>query len=249
MSIRVRQVLMTLSLAVLAAGCAAAPTERADAVRARFEALGPEARIHAPQEFAEAQQVVAELEAELEVQSQRYAVGRSWDRAHTLVGEVEAAIERVEAAIAAAKNRAAAEATDAERARADAAATVDQAPLETSSAPADTPQSRPGEVAIPRSVTADGKALAAGTYRLRLADEAPAEGAAIRAGRWVEFVANGSVAGRSLAVVIPDDEIGEIAASSYPRNEAWVAELRGGEYIRVWLNRDGSHYLIHLPRS
>jgi hypothetical protein len=32
-----------------------------------------------------------------------------------------------------------------------------------------------------------------------------------------------------------------------PRNEVRVDHLKGGEYIRVWLNRQGVNYLIHMP--
>jgi hypothetical protein len=106
-----------------------------------------------------------------------------------------------------------------------------------------------GDATLPRAVVADGQRLAAGTYRLRLGDEVPAPAGDIRPGRWVEFVSAGTVAGRALAVVVPEAEIREIATASYPRNEAWVAELRGGEYVRVWLHRGGMHYLIHLPTS
>ena len=101
-----------------------------------------------------------------------------------------------------------------------------------------------GEITIPRSVMVDGQSLAAGMYLLQLAEDAPDA-----AGRWVEFVSEGDVAGRGLAVVIPDAEISEVAESPGPRNEAQVMELREGEYVRVWLNRDGTNYLLHLPTS
>jgi hypothetical protein len=26
-----------------------------------------------------------------------------------------------------------------------------------------------------------------------------------------------------------------------------VDVLKEGDYVRVWINRDGTHYLIHLP--
>ena len=97
-----------------------------------------------------------------------------------------------------------------------------------------------GDVSIPRTVLADGKPLGASTYRLRLGDETAA-------GRWVEFLRNGTVAGRALAVVIPDAEIREVAKTPPPRNEARVDQLGGGEYVRVWLNRDRTNYLLHLP--
>ena len=81
-------------------------------------------------------------------------------------------------------------------------------------------------------------------YLLRLAEDA-----ADAAGRWVEFVREDEVAGRGLAVVIADADINEVEKSPGPRNEARVMELREGEYVRVWLNRDGVNYLLHLPTS
>ena len=101
-----------------------------------------------------------------------------------------------------------------------------------------------GEVTIPRSVMVNGQAIGAGMYLLRLAENGPDP-----SGRWVEFVSEDEVAGRSLAVVISDDEVGEVAKSPGPRNAAVVMELREGEYVRVWLNRDGVNYLLHLPTS
>ena len=47
--------------------------------------------------------------------------------------------------------------------------------------------------------------------------------------------------------MVPDAEIGEIAATPGPRNELRVDHLKGGEYIRIWLNRQGVNYLIHMP--
>ena len=99
-----------------------------------------------------------------------------------------------------------------------------------------------GEITIPRAVLVQGSRLAAGSYMLRLADEDSEA-----SGRWVEFVEeDDTVAGRALAVVIPDADIDEVAKTPGPRNEARVAELRGGGYVRVWLNRGGVNYLLHL---
>jgi hypothetical protein len=102
-----------------------------------------------------------------------------------------------------------------------------------------------GDVTLPRRLMADGQALSAGTYMLRLGDEVktPAGGTE----RWVEFVRSGKVAGRALAVMVPDAEIREIAESAGPRNGVRSELLKGGDYYRVWLNRGGVNYLIHLP--
>ncbi len=99
-----------------------------------------------------------------------------------------------------------------------------------------------GEITIPAAVLADGEELAAGMYLLRLADDGPES-----MGRWVEFVSGDSVAGRGLAVVISDGEMSEVSESGMLRNEAVVVVLKEADYVRVWLNRDGVNYLVHLP--
>ena len=106
-----------------------------------------------------------------------------------------------------------------------------------------------GEITIPVAVMADGQRLAAGNYVLRLAEDGRATSGTVSPGRWVEFVDGETVAGRGLAIVIPDTEIGEVSDSGSPQNEARVAVLKEGEYVRVWLNRDGVNYLVHMPRA
>ena len=99
-----------------------------------------------------------------------------------------------------------------------------------------------GEITIPSAVLADGEELSAGMYLLRLADDAPES-----SGRWVEFVSGDSVAGRGLAIVMSDGEISEVSESGMLRNEVRVEVLKEADYVRVWLNRDGVNYLVHLP--
>ncbi|HIG18044.1 MAG TPA: hypothetical protein EYQ31_12600 [Candidatus Handelsmanbacteria bacterium] len=99
-----------------------------------------------------------------------------------------------------------------------------------------------GAITIPSAVLADGEELSAGMYLLRLADDDPES-----SGRWMEFVSEDSVAGRGLAIVMSDDEISEISESGMLRNEARVEVLKEADYVRVWLNRDGVNYLVHLP--
>jgi hypothetical protein len=102
-----------------------------------------------------------------------------------------------------------------------------------------------GTARIPQAVLADGKPLAAGVYEVRLVDEAapaPSENE-----RWVEFFAGGRIAGRELASVIPDSEISQIAECPPPKPDTVRVDiLKGGEYIRVWANRAGVHYIINL---
>ncbi len=105
-----------------------------------------------------------------------------------------------------------------------------------------------GMVDIPRAVLADGTRLAPGSYDVRVTDQQapPVQGQSGE--RWIEFVRGGKVAGRALAVVVEGPAIDEIAETAKPpAGEARVEVLKGNDYVRVWLNRSGTHYLIHLP--
>lgn len=107
-----------------------------------------------------------------------------------------------------------------------------------------------GTVRIPRAVKADGKPLPAGTYQLRLTtDEAKpdAVGTSGRLERWVEFVQKGEVKGREVATIVPQGETDMVVQDAPPRaGRAKVQLLKGGDYLRVWINRGGNQYLIHL---
>lgn len=108
-----------------------------------------------------------------------------------------------------------------------------------------------GAVRLARSVRADGKPLPAGTYQVRLTSQpaAPeAKGQTTMAERWVEFVQGGQVRGREVVTIVPQQEIALVQKDAPPRpNGAKVEMLRGGDYYRVWINRGGNHFLIHLP--
>lgn len=115
---------------------------------------------------------------------------------------------------------------------------------------AQTPSSALGTVRLSRSVMADGKVLAAGSYSLRLAADsvAPVVGQGPENAKWVEFVQGGQVKGRELSTVVLSTELKDVIRGTPPaRNSAKVELLRGGEYLRVWASRGGNHYLIHLP--
>ncbi len=107
-----------------------------------------------------------------------------------------------------------------------------------------------GTVRIPKEVKADGKALPAGTYQVRLtADEAKpdAVGTSGKLERWVEFVQKGSVKGREVVSIVPQDEIKMVEKDTPPAAGASkVQMLKGNDYLRVWINKGGNHYLIHL---
>jgi hypothetical protein len=112
-----------------------------------------------------------------------------------------------------------------------------------------------GTVTIPRSVTADGKALGRGRYTVRLTAQAAqptVAGQLPDLNRWVEFVQGGQVRGREVVSIVPADEVDDtqqgpdMSTGSVPRNATRVEMLKGGEYLRVWIARGGHHYLVHL---
>jgi|SRR5690606_33900626 len=112
-----------------------------------------------------------------------------------------------------------------------------------------------GTVNIPRAVMADGKPLPAGRYTVRLTAEAPEPvmpGAEVRLERWVEFVQGNEVRGREIATIVPADAMGELMEGPDPPSRAAragtrVEMLKGGEFLRIWIVRNGTNYLIHLP--
>lgn len=121
---------------------------------------------------------------------------------------------------------------------------------------AETPQVPTGEVSlgtvrIPRAVTADGKPLPAGTYTVRVtAQEAKPEavGTTEALARWAEFVQKGEVKGREVVSIVPASESKMVVQDAPPpAGGTKVQMLRGNEYLRLWFNRGGNHYLIHLP--
>ena len=108
-----------------------------------------------------------------------------------------------------------------------------------------------GSVSFRKAVKADGKPLPAGTYQVRLtAQQATpdAKGQTDAAERWVEFVRGGKVVGREVVTIVPQGEIALVQKDTPPaRNGAKVETLKGGDYVRVWINRGGNYFLIHLP--
>lgn len=106
-----------------------------------------------------------------------------------------------------------------------------------------------GTARLTRAVMADGEALAAGSYTLRLssAPVAPVVGQPAEAARWIEFIQNGVVKARELATVVAPSDAARVAKGGAPASgRVRVEVLRGAEYLRVWINRGGTQYLIHL---
>jgi hypothetical protein len=110
-----------------------------------------------------------------------------------------------------------------------------------------------GTVHIPKAVKADGKDLAAGTYQVRLtADEAKpdAKGSSEVLERWVEFLKGGKVVGREVVSIVPNTETKLVQKDAPPpANGHKIETLKGGDYVRVWFNKGGNYYLIHLVNA
>jgi hypothetical protein len=107
-----------------------------------------------------------------------------------------------------------------------------------------------GSVRIPRAVKADGKELPAGTYQVRVT-ETPATpqaaGQTPQLERWAEFLSNGKVVAREVVTVVPAGDIKQVAEQTPPPAGGYRAEvLKGNDYLRLWINRGGNHYLIHF---
>lgn len=109
---------------------------------------------------------------------------------------------------------------------------------------------RLADVTLPRPVMADGRPLPAGQYELRLTTQRPpaVPGLPQEAACWVQFVRDGVVAGRELATVIAATDISAVAKGPAPkRNGARVDLLKGGDYFRIWVDREGTNYIINVP--
>jgi len=108
-----------------------------------------------------------------------------------------------------------------------------------------------GSVHIPKAVKADGKPLPAGTYQVRLTSDTAsqeAKGQTKALERWAEFMKGGKVVGREVVTIVPQADISKVQKDSPPKpNSSKVETLKGGEYVRVWINKGGNYYLVHLP--
>ncbi len=107
-----------------------------------------------------------------------------------------------------------------------------------------------GSVTLTHKVTAEGQPLAAGTYQVRLSPDEPkpAVGQTPGSERYVEFLRGGKVVAREVATVVSDTDVKSIAKGPQPaRGGVRVDMLKGNDYVRVWINRGGNNYIIHLP--
>lgn len=107
-----------------------------------------------------------------------------------------------------------------------------------------------GTVHIPRAAVANGANVPTGTYQLRISDEMPTvpAGQSPDAERWVEFVQNGKVVAKEMASLVTDADMkATVADRGMPKpGTTWLQTLKGGDYYRVWVNKNGMNYLINL---
>ena len=232
----------------LAAEAEAAASAVTEAVEAEQERLQSETT----QMIGDAEGVIADARADLEEYDEETAAPLLQD------------LDGAEASLAAANQALAAE--DLQGARREASsglqaannATSDIADLVAAAeAPPDVEEqsvrAMAGGIDVPRNVYVDGGMVSAGAYTVRRGSGAvpPVPGLGADSNAWVELVSDedGSVT-RAMAATIPDAEMAEVAEGAwYPRNQAYVDELVGGEYVRIWLNRDGVTYLVHATTS
>jgi hypothetical protein len=110
-----------------------------------------------------------------------------------------------------------------------------------------------GSVRLPKAVKADGKSLAAGTYQVRLTTQAAspdAKGQTQGLERWVEFVQGGQVKGREVVTIVPQTETKDVQKDTPPAaNSSKIETLKGGDYMRLWINRGGNYYLVYFPTA
>ena len=110
-----------------------------------------------------------------------------------------------------------------------------------------------GTVHLPKGLKADGKDLPAGTYQVRLtAEEAKpdAKGSSEVLERWVEFVQGGKVKGREVVSIVPAPETKLVQKDTPPPSGGSKIEtLKGGDYMRLWINKGGSYYLVHFAKA
>jgi len=110
-----------------------------------------------------------------------------------------------------------------------------------------------GSVHLPKPVKADGKTLPAGTYQVRLTAQTAnpdAKGQSPTLERWVEFVQGGQVKGREVVTIVPQNETNLVQKDTPPKgNASKIETLKGGDYMRLWIRRGGTDYLVHFPSA
>jgi hypothetical protein len=109
-----------------------------------------------------------------------------------------------------------------------------------------------GTVTLNRRVMANGEPLAPGTYQVRLTTDSPKPGVGQSpdSERYVEFLRGGKVVAREVASIVSAADVKDVADSTPPRpGSSKVELLKGEDYVRVWINRGGTNYILHLPTA
>ena len=123
---------------------------------------------------------------------------------------------------------------------------------------APTPTVPTGEVAlgtfrIPKAVKADGKALPAGTYQIRVTAQSAApdaKGQTPSLERWAEFTQAGQVKGREVVVIVPQSDTATVMKDAPPKpNGSKFELLKGNDYSRLWINKSGNQYVVYFPTA
>src|SRR5205085_3167214 len=106
--------------------------------------------------------------------------------------------------------------------------TAPKAQPETAPAPSiPTSEMQLGTVRLGKGVKADGKALPAGTYQVKLTAQRAtpeAKGETPASERWVEFMKGGKVAGREVVTIIPQSEIAQVQKDAPPKTNGSKVE-------------------------
>ena len=107
-----------------------------------------------------------------------------------------------------------------------------------------------GTVDLPRQANADGVPLDPGRYELHLTSPSTTphvNDVSHSRDHWIEFRQEDGVKGREMVTIVSGTEIITFAESTPPSSgSARIEVLKENDYLRIWLNNDGIHYLIHL---
>ncbi|MBI3049372.1 MAG: hypothetical protein HYY76_13790 [Acidobacteria bacterium] len=105
-----------------------------------------------------------------------------------------------------------------------------------------------GTARLTQPVLVGGKLVQPGTYEIRLTGEhlKPLPGQSEDAGQEFELIAGGQVVASDFAEVV-SAAAAPVGASGRATARARVELLRGGEFLRIAITRQGELDLIHLP--
>ena len=105
-----------------------------------------------------------------------------------------------------------------------------------------------GTVQISDAVLVGKMPLQPGTYEIRVTGEhlTPLPGQSEEATQVVEFVRDGMVVAKDAAEVLPATAM-PVGTSGRSGARMRVERLKGDEFLRISMVKDGERYLIHLP--